>query len=132
MTKPSGFLPKLESSIVPVINPSYRSMQGQQLQTGKTAMQVIQMNEEGIPIRFITSNKHPQIQMPDAQYWAEQLPKSLSLPDYAGTAFTLRSEEKDNQGIIHIKYDQTFEGIPVFNGEYFVHIYPDQKLWHTE
>lgn len=128
LTKPSGFLPKLESSIVPVINPSYRSMEGQQLQTGKTAMQVIQMNEEGIPIRFITSNKHPQIQMPDAQYWAEQLPKSLSLPDYAGTAFTLRSEEKDNQGIIHIKYDQAFEGIPVFNGEYFVHIYPDQKV----
>ncbi len=128
LIKPSGLLPKLEASNLPVINPVYISLPGQQLQANKSALQIIQMNDEGIPTRFLTNNKHPQVQLPDAQYWAKQLPKSLGLPDYAATDFLIRNEEKDEQGIIHLKYDQTFEGVPVINGEYFVHIYPDQKV----
>lgn len=126
--KPESFTPKLDSrGLFSSISPQYKSMPGQALNAYKNNLTVISTNEFGYPSRIKCAVPELMDSRTAGTYWESHLPTVLGLLPITGIGFTLKSDEKDPLGITHLKYDQTFDGTLVLDGEYFIHLYTDQS-----
>ena len=57
----------------------------------------------------------------------ELVAPTLSQPGLEGTGLTLMRSQVDSLGWAHVRYQQTFEDVPVFGGELIAHFEPDGR-----
>ncbi|HNC37082.1 MAG TPA: M4 family metallopeptidase, partial [Saprospiraceae bacterium] len=89
--------------------------------------QYLSYNDDGMPKAFEQSHVLVPRDRDQSSYFAEYLIKSLNLS--SSHSFILTNAEKDVTGTNHYKFQQTYHGIPVINGEYTLHQYVDQHVY---
>lgn len=89
--------------------------------------QYLSFNSDGMPKAFEQSHVIVPRDRDQSSFFADYLIKTLNLS--SSHSFDLLQSEKDVIGTNHYKYQQTFKGIPVINGEYTLHQYGDQHVY---
>ncbi len=127
LSKPKYLPSKLDARSFGAFTPKYRSISSSAFDGLRTNISVQEVDGEGRPSRFKCSSYDAQSNTNPVNFWSEKLPELLRLSPQSGIAYKIRSLEEDDQQITHLKFDQTFDGVPVLDAEYFVHIYQDQS-----
>lgn len=127
--KKPKFLPSgLNSrSSMGIVNPDYHPISSDVLRKLKTDISVLQTDELGFPTRFRSSATQINANQSPGAYWSARLLECLRLDKNSGIEYKLKSESTDNLKVTHLKYNQWFDGLPVLDAEYFVHLYDDQS-----
>ncbi|MBK9108863.1 MAG: tandem-95 repeat protein [Saprospiraceae bacterium] len=59
---------------------------------------------------------------------SNHLPVLIGFSSDSGVGFEISEQQTDALANIHLKFDQTYHGLPVFNGQYLVHLYKDNTM----
>lgn len=125
LSKPKYLPSKLDSRAFGSTTPVYHALNSDVLKGLRTDIHVISIDESGKPGRFICSAKQTDPSVTTAAFWSQKLVEKLRLGPETGISYQLREQQVDNLGITHLKYNQLFDGLPVIDAEYFVHVYAD-------
>ncbi len=128
LSKPKYLPSKLDARSFGVVSTNYKSIPAEVLQKLRSDISVQALNSNGSPARFKCSAFQTETNGNASAFWSKKLVELLRLTPQSGIKYKIRTIEIDNEEITHLKYDQTFDDLPVLDAEYFVHIYGDQTV----
>jgi bacillolysin len=108
--------------------PTYKALNAASLPKSKSEIQILDMDENGFPSRILFYLPSQKSKLMNIKDWSGLLAENLKLGPETGIEYQLREQMTDEQGILHLKFDQYFDGIPVLDAEYFIHQYADQSI----
>lgn len=88
----------------------------------------IQTDVTGLPTRFTFTAETSVENQDQISVLSSQLAVLIGFTRESGVGFELSDRQNDAHNNIHLKYDQTYNGLPVFTGQYLVHIYSDNTI----
>ncbi len=93
-------------------------------------IRLVDRDTAGYPIRFETEMKAlPRSVKERDLAISDFLKVNLGLTTESALAYKVVKEEQDELGVLHLQCQQTWNGIDVLDGEYLLHVYPDQKVY---
>lgn len=88
----------------------------------------LQLDEKELPTRFTFSAVDGIEPRDQIAVVGDQLAVLIGFTKESGVEFELSDQQTDVHNNIHLKFDQTYHGLPVFNGQYLVHLYNDLTI----
>ncbi len=123
------FIPiNLDHRALTYSTPTYKSISANALPVSKSQIRIQEIDANGYPARirfFLPTQTSTQFNDRD---WSGILTNKLELGPETGIDYMLKEKLTDQQGILHLKFDQYFDGMPVLDAEYFIHHYPDETV----